>query len=1016
LRDLELKLREFAEIFSHSDAEGSLLKSFIDNFFVFMSDDVMEDGAFVGSVSGTQATIFGKSAHNPKSPEAAARIIGLLDDTIATSPSASSRHQPGQLHAPAEDDELSQDHHQANTSAEETSIVVKTTKHKLSSVAPAPSSLSDSVAAAWDSALLADTATMATTKMHMNSPQTYTRTELAAIKRVSELPVLFKFDGLMTPQNINSSVRAMGASQVFHNTYQGDVFGFSEVFVRAPCDDSVTFFFDNELDFHKLRDNVWVENRQMGDSGSMRKTIAKPNDHSRIIYRKKHAPPGAFFAGREFLNLTIWKRVSPTKMLVVNTPTEREDVPPTDEFVRAWNSSFSEFTEISSGRTHIRTYYHTNFNGNVPTKFTHYAVPRYMIDGLKECAVYFQHLVPLAEMEWLEGRDMGDLVMDKVLTAQSKVGWKHKVHVANQEVDKFFARSAALRQMQVLHPTFKSMIKAVVEQRVAAPGTVKKKLADLTNIEAERIGSFLKGEIAIGVNSDAAVDLWIVAQPALGELDRKYVWFRPFAYAVGLRIIKASDLGMKARVVFGSGLSMFDMASDVYMIILFFKEGKKGFAIATLIMILVNMFFQLALVVHNTSSMKTSTRIREVMYVLLCIKPGVDAFRISIDWESEEKAKYEPMHEMLMSKGTETVTESLPASVLQMFALLKATTKSKAAIASIVISIMTTAFTATIMTFDYDLAPKKRSATPEIYGFIRTDARSFTLFLMFTSTVFHVTNKVFACSMVAVVNPSLLFKLLAIDVALMAVFKVLRGDFIYASLPVSPVGAFLSLVQRTVDKQLVDFTGFMQGRHPYEIGGLYWAWSMISMLLTALAAAWYYNMMMKGESVGLNENTVWKMVGGISLMWLISFISLMRTIDPDYLHTFWQPMTAKQFTIMVFRNADTDEKKAIIFKRQFHVWRSIEGEVRTWVHANFVRWETEKPVWWTKKVIQKIPEEVLSKDEMSKLISGGKKERRRSSLLEDIGMIGMSDHESLCSVVYVRCACVRACACCKYNN
>ena len=63
------------------------------------------------------------------------------------------------------------------------------------------------------------------------------------------------------------------------------------------------------------------------------------------------------------------------------------------------------------------------------------------------------------------------------------------------------------------------------------------------------------------------------------------------------------------------------------------------------------------------------------------------------------------------------------------------------------------------------------------------------------------------------------------------------------------------------------------------------------------------------------------------------------------------------------------------------------------MHANFVRWETEKPVWWTKKVIQKIPEEVLSKDEMSKLISGGKKERRRSSLLEDIGMIGMSDHE-----------------------
>ena len=92
---------------------------------------------------------------------------------------------------------------------------------------------------------------------------------------------------------------------------------------------------------------------------------------------------------------------------------------------------------------------------------------------------------------------------------------------------------------------------------------------------------------------------------------------------------------------------------------------------------------------------------------------------------------------------------------------------------------------------------------------------------------------------------------------------------------------------------------------------------------------------------------------------------------------------------MVFRNADTDEKKAIIFRRQFHVWRSIESEVRTWVHANFVKWETEKPEWWTKKLIQKIPEEVLSKDEMTALISGGKKEkeRRRSSLMEELALL-----------------------------
>ena len=98
-------------------------------------------------------------------------------------------------------------------------------------------------------------------------------------------------------------------------------------------------------------------------------------------------------------------------------------------------------------------------------------------------------------------------------------------------------------------------------------------------------------------------------------------------------------------------------------------------------------------------------------------------------------------------------------------------------------------------------------------------------------------------------------------------------------------------------------------------------------------------------------------------------------------------MTARQFTIMVFRNAETDERKALIFKRQFHVWRSIEGEVRTWVHGNIARWEREKPEWYTKKLIQRIPEEVLTKDEMAMLISGGKKERRRSSIFEEVGLI-----------------------------
>ncbi len=76
----------------------------------------------------------------------------------------------------------------------------------------------------------------------------------------------------------------------------------------------------------------------------------------------------------------------------------------------------------------------------------------------------------------------------------------------------------------------------------------------------------------------------------------------------------------------------------------------------------------------------------------------------------------------------------------------------------------------------------------------------------------------------------------------------------------------------------------------------------------------------------------------------------------------------------------------MLFKKGLHMWKPIEEEVRAWVHANFARWESEKPEWWTKKLIQKIPEQVLSKDEMTALLSGGKKSRK-SSILQEAGIV-----------------------------
>jgi hypothetical protein len=66
------------------------------------------------------------------------------------------------------------------------------------------------------------------------------------------------------------------------------------------------------------------------------------------------------------------------------------------------------------------------------------------------------------------------------------------------------------------------------------------------------------------------------------------------------------------------------------------------------------------------------------------------------------------------------------------------------------------------------------------------------------------------------------------------------------------------------------------------------------------------------------------------------------------------------------------------------MWKPME-DVRTWVHANFATWENEKPDWWTNGLIQRIPEHVLSKEEMAVFLSRGMK-RRRSSVMQKAGL------------------------------
>ena len=64
------------------------------------------------------------------------------------------------------------------------------------------------------------------------------------------------------------------------------------------------------------------------------------------------------------------------------------------------------------------------------------------------------------------------------------------------------------------------------------------------------------------------------------------------------------------------------------------------------------------------------------------------------------------------------------------------------------------------------------------------------------------------------------------EILLFFAWKLLRGDFLYWVRVEGVLGVILSILCRTVVKIITDFTGCLQFRHPYELGGAVFSVSM----------------------------------------------------------------------------------------------------------------------------------------------------------------------------------------------
>ena len=129
-----------------------------------------------------------------------------------------------------------------------------------------------------------------------------------------------------------------------------------------------------------------------------------------------------------------------------------------------------------------------------------------------------------------------------------------------------------------------------------------------------------------------------------------------------------------------------------------------GYGHTLLVFLILNMLVQLLIVWLQTTKGPKATMIKDMLYVVSAVKPGIDAWRVATGQDQNEYQVFTPKMELLSSKAAELMFEAIPGCVVQVQAYLVAMDSEEGAswqaLVSLVISALCTGFTAGTMTFD----------------------------------------------------------------------------------------------------------------------------------------------------------------------------------------------------------------------------------------------------------------------------------------------------------------------------
>jgi hypothetical protein len=177
---------------------------------------------------------------------------------------------------------------------------------------------------------------------------------------------------------------------------------------------------------------------------------------------------------------------------------------------------------------------------------------------------------------------------------------------------------------------------------------------------------------------------------------------------IAQRLLESVSWGLKMRLYTGAGLSTLDLLTDLYMIYTYATTGQQGTALSLAIMVALCLASQCFNVWLQNHRGPRRVMLKEFLIVLTGVAPGVHAMRVANGAQKSEYATVNPDIELTCSRCMEIVFESVPGSIVTAYAMLRGMESTgtanggfdKRAAASIVVSALTTGFSAATISFE----------------------------------------------------------------------------------------------------------------------------------------------------------------------------------------------------------------------------------------------------------------------------------------------------------------------------